>query len=88
MSSPRYGWWGYAKAMIRAYPQLHREYEELHTQKITASISGMPVAGVYPEQQRVLHYGDCREQSKRNMMPWPGPLREQSGSPMEKTPLC
>ena len=45
MSSPRYGWWGYAKAMIRAYPQLHREYEALHTQKTTASISGMPRGG-------------------------------------------
>ena len=45
MSSPRYGWWSYAKAMIRAYPQLHREYEQLHSQKVTASISGMPGGG-------------------------------------------
>lgn len=45
MSNPRYGWWPYAKAMIRAYPQLHKEYEALHTQKITANISGMPGGG-------------------------------------------
>ena len=45
MSSPRYGWWSYAKAMIRAYPRLHKEYEALHSQKITASISGMPGGG-------------------------------------------
>ena len=45
MSSPRYGWWSYAKAMIRSYPQLHREYEQLHSQKVTASISGMPGGG-------------------------------------------
>ena len=45
MSSPRYGWWSYAKAMIRSYPQLHREHEALHSQKITASISGMPGGG-------------------------------------------
>ena len=45
MSSPRYGWWSYAKAMIRSYPQLHKEYEQLHSQKITASISGMPGGG-------------------------------------------
>lgn len=45
MSSPRCGWWPYAKSMIRAYPRLHREYEALHSQKITASISGMPGGG-------------------------------------------
>lgn len=45
MSSSRYGWWPYAKAMIRSYPQLHREYEALHSQKITANISGMPSGG-------------------------------------------
>lgn len=45
MSNPRYGWWPYAKAMIKAYPQLHKEYEALHSQKITASISGMPGGG-------------------------------------------
>lgn len=40
MSKPRYGWWGYVKNMIRAYPGLKREYDDLHTQSITANMSG------------------------------------------------
>ena len=40
MSKPRYGWWGYVKNMIRAYPGLKREYDDLHTQHITANMSG------------------------------------------------
>ena len=35
MSKPRYHWWAYAKAIVRMYPQLKREYEALHTQRIT-----------------------------------------------------
>jgi hypothetical protein len=42
MSKPRYKWWGYIKNVIRAYPALKREYEQLHEQSITASMSGMP----------------------------------------------
>lgn len=42
MSSPRYRWWAYAKAMVRAYPSLKREYDDLHTQSVTAAASGMP----------------------------------------------
>ena len=45
MSKPRYKWWGYIKAVIRAYPGLKREYEDLHEQSITANISGMPGGG-------------------------------------------
>ncbi len=45
MSKPRYIWWSYAKAMIRQYPELKREYEDLHRQNITASITGMPGGG-------------------------------------------
>lgn len=45
MSKPRYIWWSYAKAMIRQYPHLKKEYEDIHEQKITASISGMPGGG-------------------------------------------
>lgn len=40
MSKPRYGWWGYVKNMIRAYPGLKREYDDLHTQSITTNMSG------------------------------------------------
>ena len=45
MSKPRYRWWGYVRNVIRAYPDLKREYEALHTQSITANLSGMPGSG-------------------------------------------
>lgn len=45
MSKPRYRWWGYVKNMIRAYPGLRREYEDLHEQSITANMSGAPGGG-------------------------------------------
>ncbi len=45
MSSPRYIWWSYAKAMIRQYPDLKREYEDLHSQKVTADTSSITGGG-------------------------------------------
>lgn len=45
MSKPRYKWWGYVRGIIRAYPELKREYNELHRQTITASASGLPGGG-------------------------------------------
>lgn len=45
MSKPRYKWWGYIKSVIRAYPDLKKEYEAIHEQSITANVSGMPGAG-------------------------------------------
>ena len=45
MSRPRYKWWGYVKNMIRAYPGLRKEYEDLHQQAVTANMSGMPCGG-------------------------------------------
>ena len=45
MSKPRYKWWGYIKNIIRAYPELKREYEALHEQSVTANMSGMPGGG-------------------------------------------
>ena len=45
MSKPRYGWWSYAKHMVRKYPELKQEYEALHTQRITAAITGIPGGG-------------------------------------------
>lgn len=38
MSNPanRPRWWGYVKNVIRAYPELHRELEELHTPSLSA----------------------------------------------------
>lgn len=45
MSKPRYRWWGYVKNVIRAYPGLKREYNELHEQSITANMSGAGGSG-------------------------------------------
>lgn len=47
MSKPRYGWWSYAKHIVRSYPALKEEYDELHRQRITASSTGLPGAGNY-----------------------------------------
>lgn len=41
MSKPRYIWWSYAKAMIRQYPMLKGEYDELHRQSTAAPIVGI-----------------------------------------------
>lgn len=45
MSKPRDIWWSYAKAMIRQYPDLKREYEDLHRQKVTADTSSITRGG-------------------------------------------
>lgn len=42
MSKPRYGWWSYAKYMVRQYPELKREYNLLHDQNITADPTRIP----------------------------------------------
>lgn len=42
VSKPRYDWWPYVKGMIRRYPELAREYEDLHSQAITQAYTGMP----------------------------------------------
>ena len=39
MSKPRFDWWSYVKYMIRNYPQLYAEWEELHTISVTANYS-------------------------------------------------
>lgn len=45
MSKPRDIWWSYAKGMVRQYPKLKKQYDDLHTQKTTASISTVPGGG-------------------------------------------
>lgn len=45
MSRPRYNWWQYVKNVIRAYPELKREYDALHEQAVTVNASGMPGGG-------------------------------------------
>lgn len=37
MSSPRYDWWGYVKGMVRRYPALCMEHNELLEQSITVN---------------------------------------------------
>ena len=44
MSKPRYNWWGFALAMIRDYPNRQKELKEMHEQKVTANLNGMPGA--------------------------------------------
>lgn len=36
MSNNRYRWWGYVRNVIRAYPDLMRQYRELRAPKVTA----------------------------------------------------
>lgn len=39
MSKPRYGWWAYAKYMIRVYPEHKKELSQLHGQSVTQGYS-------------------------------------------------
>lgn len=45
MSKPRERWWSFARRMIRDYPALKSAWNELHTQSVVASMSGMPRGG-------------------------------------------
>lgn len=45
MSKPRYRWWGFARRMVRDYKGLKAAVDDLHSQTITASASGMPGGG-------------------------------------------
>lgn len=45
MSNPKYYWWGYVKSIIRRYPALRKDYDDIHTQCIVPQYSGMPVGG-------------------------------------------
>lgn len=45
MSKPRYRWWSFARAMIRDFPKLSMDMEEIHRQNISANLSGMPKGG-------------------------------------------
>lgn len=45
MSRPRYRWWGFAKNMIRDFPTVEEAWNDIHSQSITANMSGMPRGG-------------------------------------------
>ena len=40
MSTAKYRWWGFARRMIRDYPSLKEQWNDLHEQSITAGDSG------------------------------------------------
>ncbi len=42
MSRPKEIWWGHAKSIIRGYPELKQQYDDLHRQKMAQNYSGMP----------------------------------------------
>ena len=42
MSKPRDDWWVSAVRMVINYPKRKEEYEDIHSQSLTAEISGMP----------------------------------------------
>lgn len=45
MSKTKYKWWGYIKSVIRSYPDLQKQYDELHEQSVTANTGGLPGSG-------------------------------------------
>ena len=45
VSKPRYRWWGFIRNVIRDYPILKRDLDELRSQSVTANLSGMPRGG-------------------------------------------
>lgn len=45
MGKTRFNWWPFALNMIKDYPARKKEYNLLHEQKVTASLSGMPGGG-------------------------------------------
>lgn len=45
MSKPKFRWWAFVKAMIRDYPTLKEDWQNLHETSITANYSAMPKGG-------------------------------------------
>lgn len=45
MSSPRYDWWSYVKAVIRKYPKLQADLRELQSTSVVAGYTAMPRSG-------------------------------------------
>lgn len=45
MSRQRYRWWRYVRRIIRDYPSLKQAWNDLHSQSLTADMSGMPKSG-------------------------------------------
>ena len=45
MSKPKFRWWPFVKAMIRDYPKLEKDWNDIHETSITANYSAMPKGG-------------------------------------------
>ena len=66
MSKPRYRWWGYVRAVIRAYPELSRRLAELRHSPVTARYgpsggAGGPTSPVERAAIRGLPHPEQRE---------------------------
>lgn len=66
MSKPRYRWWGYVRAVIRAYPELSRRLAELRHTPVTARYgpsggAGGPTSPVERAAIRGLPHTEQRE---------------------------
>lgn len=46
MSKPRYRWWGYVRNLVRDYPALDQELQDLRSQQITSSLDHVHGHGI------------------------------------------
>lgn len=69
MSEPRYPWWGYAKSMVRNYPGLRKEYNELIAQSVVPGYSAAPGGG-----------GDPRKAESAALRELPSPYQKEMES--------
>ena len=67
MNKQRYRWWGYMKAVIRAYPDLRKEFDALHEASVSANISGMPGGGGLSRSTENVALRQLSRQDQREM---------------------
>lgn len=75
VSRQRYRWWGYVRNVIRAYPELEREYKALKVPQLTAKYNAMPGCGgksdpTYQAAIRQLPIQEQREYESVNAAVW------------------
>lgn len=66
MSKPRYPWWSYAKSMVRRYPGLRKEYNEIIEQSVVPGYSPAPGGG-----------GDLRKAESAALRQLPRPYQQE-----------
>ena len=54
MSKPRSRWYTTAEKVLRAYPELYRQREQIRQQQTTAAYSGMPGGGGDPRKTEAI----------------------------------